>query len=72
VVEDIRDELEDFEEDREDYGNSRARFIRYILADLDRKERRCAALVFDGDKDVSPHMLEETWDPKSYSRRWDS
>ena len=69
VIEDIQDELEEFAEDREKGKATRAAFIRYILKDLDRDEKRCAALVFDNEPDVSPSKARYSWNKASYSTR---
>lgn len=69
VIEDIQDELDDFAEDREKGKTTRAAFISYILKDLDRDEKRCAALVFDNEPDVSPSKAPYSWNTASYSTR---
>ncbi|NBQ28911.1 MAG: hypothetical protein EBU18_13320 [Rhodobacteraceae bacterium] len=69
VIEDIQDELEDFAKDDKKGQSTRAAFIRYILKDLDRDEKRCAQLVFDTEPDVSPSKATNTWNKSFYSAR---
>jgi hypothetical protein len=73
VVEDVLEELEEFDEDRDGRSYRRAKYVNYLIKDLDRDERKCVKFLVDGDNDISPHKAKKSVDFKKWSyRKWSS
>lgn len=73
VVEDVLEELEEYDEDKDGRSNRRAKYVRYLIKDLDRDERKCVKFLADKDNDVSPHKAKNSFDVKKWSYgRWSS
>jgi len=71
VVEDVLEELAEFDEERDSRSHRRAKFVKYLIKDLDRDERKCVKFLVDNDNDVSPHKAKNTFDVRKWSyRKW--